>query len=74
MCSTAKVDLVSAIGADLGGFDQIRARLLSPFVGQTLTTFISPENYEGMIELRASSNQGRHHRKRTFVARQVTTH
>jgi NADPH:quinone reductase-like Zn-dependent oxidoreductase len=40
-------------GRWLGGFDrQIRARLLSPFVGQTLTTFISPENYEDMIELK----------------------
>jgi hypothetical protein len=26
--------------------------MLSPFVGQTLTTFISPENYEDMIELK----------------------
>jgi NADPH:quinone reductase-like Zn-dependent oxidoreductase len=31
---------------------QIRARLLSPFVGQTLTTFISSENYDDMIELK----------------------
>lgn len=40
-------------GRWLGGFDrQIRAKLLSPFVGQTLTTFISAENYEDMIELK----------------------
>jgi NADPH:quinone reductase-like Zn-dependent oxidoreductase len=40
-------------GRWLGDFDrQIRARLLSPFVGQTLTTFISLENYEDMIELK----------------------
>jgi NADPH:quinone reductase-like Zn-dependent oxidoreductase len=106
VCSTAKVDMVSSIGADrvidyrsedfaekkhhydvildvggnsslsrlrraltpkgklvitggetegrwLGGFDrQIRARLLSPFVGQTLTTFISAEKYEDMLELK----------------------
>jgi NADPH:quinone reductase-like Zn-dependent oxidoreductase len=106
VCSTAKVEMVSALGADhvidyrredfaerkqrydvildvggnsslsrlrraltpngrlvitggetdgrwLGGFDrQIRAMLLSPFVGQTLTTFISAEKYEDMIELK----------------------
>ena len=40
-------------GRWLGGFDrQIRARLLSPFVGQTLTTFISAEKYEDMLELK----------------------
>jgi NADPH:quinone reductase-like Zn-dependent oxidoreductase len=40
-------------GRWLGGFDrQIRAMLLSPFVGQTLTTFISSEKYEDMIELK----------------------
>ena len=40
-------------GRLLGGFDrQIRARLLSPFLGQTLTTFISRENHEDMIVLK----------------------
>jgi NADPH:quinone reductase-like Zn-dependent oxidoreductase len=40
-------------GRWLGGFDrQIRAGLLSPFVGQTLTTFVSSENHEDMIELK----------------------
>jgi NADPH:quinone reductase-like Zn-dependent oxidoreductase len=46
-------------GRWLGGFDrQIRARLLSPFVGQTLTTFISSENSEDMIELKSFIEAG----------------
>ena len=46
-------------GRWLGGFDrQIRARLLSPFVGQTLTTFISKENYEDMVELKGFIEAG----------------
>jgi NADPH:quinone reductase-like Zn-dependent oxidoreductase len=46
-------------GRWLGGFDrQIRAKLLSPFVGQTLTTFISSENYKDMIELKSFIEAG----------------
>ena len=53
---TAKGKLVITEARRTGaarGFDrQIRARLLSPFVGQTLTTFIPSENYEDMVELK----------------------
>ena len=40
-------------GRWLGGVDrQIRALMLSPFVGQKLGTFISSENHEDMIDLK----------------------
>jgi NADPH:quinone reductase-like Zn-dependent oxidoreductase len=42
-----------AAGRWLGGTDrQIRALLLSPFVGQKLGTFVSRENHEDMIVLK----------------------
>jgi NADPH:quinone reductase-like Zn-dependent oxidoreductase len=42
-----------AAGRWLGGTDrQIRALLLSPFVGQKLGTFVSRENHEDMIALK----------------------
>jgi NADPH:quinone reductase-like Zn-dependent oxidoreductase len=40
-------------GRWLGGYDrQLRALLLSRFVGQKLTTFVSSENHEDMIVLK----------------------
>ena len=47
-------------GRWLGGSDrQIRALVLSRFVGQTLTTFISSENHEDMIVLKELIESGK---------------
>src|ERR687896_169904 len=72
VCSTAKVEMVRSIGADLvivggegggrwlGGTDrQIRAMMLSRFVGQKLGTFINKENHEDMIVLKELIESGK---------------
>jgi NADPH:quinone reductase-like Zn-dependent oxidoreductase len=47
-------------GRWLGGTDrQIRALLLSPFVGQKLSTFVSSENHEDMIVLKELIESGK---------------
>src|SRR5215210_1796844 len=47
-------------GRWLGGTDrQVRALVLSPFVGQTLGTFISKENHEDMIVLKELIESGK---------------
>jgi len=47
-------------GRWLGGTDrQIRAVVLSPFVGQKLGTFVSSENYEDMIVLKELIESGK---------------
>ena len=46
-------------GRWLGGNDrQLRAKLLSPFVGQRLTTFISKESHQGLLDLVALVEAG----------------
>ena len=47
-------------GRWLGGNDrQLRAKLLSPFVGQRLTTFVSKENHRDLLELVALIEAGK---------------
>jgi NADPH:quinone reductase-like Zn-dependent oxidoreductase len=47
-------------GRWLGGSDrQVRAKLLSPFVGQRLTTFVNKENHRDMLELVALLDAGK---------------
>jgi NADPH:quinone reductase-like Zn-dependent oxidoreductase len=47
-------------GRWLGGYDrQLRARVLSPFVGQTLTTFISNENHQDLMFLKGLIESGK---------------
>ena len=47
-------------GRWLGGTDrQIRARVLSPFVGQTLTTFIAKEDYRDLLVLKGLIEAGK---------------
>jgi NADPH:quinone reductase-like Zn-dependent oxidoreductase len=47
-------------GRWLGGSDrQVRALLLSPFVGQKLGTFVSRENHEDMIVLKELIEAGK---------------
>jgi NADPH:quinone reductase-like Zn-dependent oxidoreductase len=47
-------------GRWLGGTDrQLRATLLSPFVGQKLGTFINKENHEDMLVLKELSESGK---------------
>jgi NADPH:quinone reductase-like Zn-dependent oxidoreductase len=47
-------------GRWLGGTDrQLRALLLSPFVGQKLRTFVSSENHEDMIVFKELIEAGR---------------
>jgi NADPH:quinone reductase-like Zn-dependent oxidoreductase len=47
-------------GRWLGGTDrQLRALMLSPFVGQKLRTFISSENHEDLIVLKVSIESGK---------------
>ena len=47
-------------GRWLGGIDrQLRALLLSRFVGQKLTTFVSSENHEDMIVLKELIEAGK---------------
>ncbi|HEV2810123.1 MAG TPA: zinc-binding dehydrogenase [Acidimicrobiales bacterium] len=46
-------------GRLLGGFDrQVRALLLSPFVGQKLGTFVCSENHEDMLVLKELIDAG----------------
>ena len=57
-------------GRWLAGTDrQLRALLLSRFVDQKLTTFISSENHEDLIVLTSSSKQGRSRRSSTGATR-----
>ena len=47
-------------GRLLGGFDrQVRAMLLSPFVGQKLGTFVCSENFEDMLVLKELIDAGK---------------
>ncbi len=47
-------------GRWLGGYDrQLRALMLSPFVGQKLTTFVSRENHEDMLVLKELIEAGK---------------
>ncbi|MCB9896220.1 MAG: NAD(P)-dependent alcohol dehydrogenase [Planctomycetes bacterium] len=47
-------------GRVIGGVDrQLRAMLLSPFIGQKLTSFISSENYEDMLVLKEMVEAGK---------------
>jgi NADPH:quinone reductase-like Zn-dependent oxidoreductase len=47
-------------GRGLGGTDrQLRALLLSPFVGQKLRTFVSSESHEDMIVFKELIEAGR---------------
>ena len=50
-------------GRWLGGIDrQLRALLLSPFVGQKLGTFVASENADDLMVLRDLIESGRHAR------------
>ena len=47
-------------GRGLGGTDrQLRAMMLSPFVGQKLLAFVSPENHEDMMALKELIESGK---------------
>src|SRR5919112_532699 len=66
VCSTKKAQMVRSIGAGegggkwLGGIDrQLRATMLSPFVGQKLGTFINKENYQYMLVLKDLTESGK---------------
>src|ERR671921_1406481 len=64
--STKKAQMVRSIvggeggGKWLGGIDrQLRATMLSPFVGQKLGTFINKENYQYMLVLKDLTESGK---------------